>query len=204
MRTARVAPERQSHRLLAAALLRGGLGEDMAKMTYGEQLKHPNWQKKRLERLEASRWACDKCATTEVTLHVHHKRYFKGRMAWEYELDELQTLCEPCHANLHDREELAERVFLAFETRYPMLNGKIVASALLAGMASIDGGLPDEVAEQSYEDNPFIFATAALAGAVGRNRLHEMCCTLGFPGEDKWLERAMNLVAGCGSASSQS
>jgi hypothetical protein len=64
---------------------------------YAEQLKHPNWQRRRLECLEAARWECENCGNTEVTLHVHHKRYVKGRMAWEYSDQELIVLCESCH-----------------------------------------------------------------------------------------------------------
>lgn len=70
----------------------------MAKMSYAEQLKHPNWQKKRLERLSDASWVCENCGQEGMTLHVHHKRYVKGRMAWEYEDYELAVLCENCHA----------------------------------------------------------------------------------------------------------
>lgn len=73
----------------------------MAKPTYKEQLLHPKWQRKRLETLESAEWRCEGCAATEKTLHVHHKKYFKGRMAWEYERSELAVLCEDCHQDEH-------------------------------------------------------------------------------------------------------
>ena len=69
------------------------------KLTYAEQLKHPKWQKRRLEILQRANFRCESCDDAEKTLHVHHKRYRKGAMAWEYEDSELTALCEDCHAN---------------------------------------------------------------------------------------------------------
>lgn len=69
----------------------------MSKMSYAEQLKHPFWQRKRLEVLGDANWKCECCDDGTRTLHVHHKRYVKGRMAWEYEREELAALCEECH-----------------------------------------------------------------------------------------------------------
>lgn len=34
-------------------------------------------------------------------LHIHHKYYKDGLMAWEYENDALVTLCEDCHTEEH-------------------------------------------------------------------------------------------------------
>jgi hypothetical protein len=72
-----------------------------AKMTYAQQLKHPNWQRVRLQMLEAANWKCEECSASEQMLHVHHKRYVKGRMAWEYSHAELQVLCADCHEEHH-------------------------------------------------------------------------------------------------------
>lgn len=70
-------------------------------MTYGEQLRHPNWQRLRLERLNAAGWKCEACGDAETTLHVHHRRYIKGRMAWEYPAENFAVLCDPCHSDAH-------------------------------------------------------------------------------------------------------
>lgn len=88
-RAARVAPEKAVFRpALPLRSLPGSIGRTMLKMAYRDQLLHPNWQRKRLEMLEAAGWECTSCGGAEKTLHVHHKRYVKGRMAWEYEADE--------------------------------------------------------------------------------------------------------------------
>jgi hypothetical protein len=65
--------------------------------TYSELLKDPRWQRKRLETLNAANWTCRLCGTAEKTLHVHHKRYRRGAMPWEYVSSELEVLCETCH-----------------------------------------------------------------------------------------------------------
>jgi hypothetical protein len=75
----------------------------MADLTYWQQLKHPKWQRRRLEILQRDDFMCAACLATEKTLHVHHKRYVKGRMLWEYPDDELVALCDDCHAVEHER-----------------------------------------------------------------------------------------------------
>jgi hypothetical protein len=81
----------------------------MKRMTYAEQLKHPKWQKKRLRVLERADFKCQSCLETDKTLHVHHKLYRKGAMAWEYDDNDLAVLCETCHQDeTLVRAELAE------------------------------------------------------------------------------------------------
>lgn len=82
----------------------------MAKMTYSEQLRHPNWQRKRLEAMQAAGFECQGCGDQETTLNVHHKRYIKGRMAWEYEIEDLVVFCEPCHEAEHAERDLLNHI----------------------------------------------------------------------------------------------
>lgn len=70
------------------------------KKTYSELLKHPKWQKKRLEVMERSGFRCEICGSKEKTLHVHHAYYKKGNMPWEYPLGSLHCLCELCHSEV--------------------------------------------------------------------------------------------------------
>jgi len=74
-------------------------------MTYAQQIKHPMWQKKRLEVLEYQGFECQNCGTTKDQLHVHHPFYRRGAMIWEYERHELQTLCNKCHKDAHALDE---------------------------------------------------------------------------------------------------
>jgi len=70
-------------------------------MTYSEKLKHPKWQKKRLEVLQKDNFTCQFCGEKEKTLHVHHYIYRKGMQPWDYELCDLGTLCKDCHKINH-------------------------------------------------------------------------------------------------------
>jgi hypothetical protein len=70
-------------------------------MSYADLLKDRRWQKKRLEVLDAAGLKCSSCGSVDpsVPLHVHHKIYVRGRMPWEYNVDELESLCDACHKN---------------------------------------------------------------------------------------------------------
>lgn len=64
---------------------------------YQEQLQDPRWQQKRLRILERDKWTCTECPESTLTLHIHHKRYERGKLPWEYEDETLCTLCKECH-----------------------------------------------------------------------------------------------------------
>lgn len=70
-------------------------------MNYAEQLRDPQWQRKRLRILERDEWTCQYCGEKWKTLHVHHLVYRDGLMPWEYSDHELVTACEDCHGNEH-------------------------------------------------------------------------------------------------------
>lgn len=80
-------------------------------MSYEEQLNDVRWFAKRDEILERDDYCCQDCLrgkaqlSKHIELHVHHKRYISGRMAWEYPNDYLVTLCEECHGKLHGHIE---------------------------------------------------------------------------------------------------
>jgi hypothetical protein len=67
------------------------------------QYKDPRWQKKRLKIMERDEFSCVSCNTKDVTLNVHHRvPYRKDTKPWEYEDDELITLCEDCHKEISE------------------------------------------------------------------------------------------------------
>jgi len=39
-------------------------------------------------------------------LHVHHKKYIEGRKLWEYEDNDLETLCFECHKEKHRQSKI--------------------------------------------------------------------------------------------------
>jgi hypothetical protein len=62
------------------------------------------WNTFREEVIEFDGGCCSQCGRGRedgVVLQVHHKRYIKGRMPWEYALNDCVTLCKGCHARHH-------------------------------------------------------------------------------------------------------
>lgn len=144
------------------------------KLTYSEQLKHPNWQRKRLETLEAHGWACRRCEAQDITLHVHHKQYIKGRMAWEYEDSDLDVLCESCHAVEHDHQDLLRRILNEARIMGHLAEQEpiVVAIGLVAGFffghfaSAMDEGLAMEAAEAAPRSFNRGLMLAGLTGTV--------------------------------------
>jgi len=77
---------------------------------WADQYKHPKWQKKRLEVLEHDGFTCQNCGDKESQLHVHHGAYVKGRKMWEYDIDDLVTLCDDCHKKVHKCKDVLSAV----------------------------------------------------------------------------------------------
>jgi len=80
-------------------------------MTYFEQIKSPLWQKKRLEILQRDNFTCRSCDVGDSQLHVHHLRYIKNKMIWEYEDCFLITVCEDCHKQITLTNESIKNIF---------------------------------------------------------------------------------------------
>lgn len=75
-------------------------------MTYAEQLQQPQWKAKRLEILKRDGFKCVECGT-DKRLHVHHKKYLKGKSAWDVPNEYLVTLCEKHHADQHRGKDIS-------------------------------------------------------------------------------------------------
>lgn len=126
-RVARVAPEKRLHRPPAYAIYSGGQGEDMASTRYSELLRDPRWQKVRLKKLEQAEWKCELCSGDDKTFNVHHKRYIKGHMPWEYDLAELAVLCEACHEVEHEAKDAREALMARLAVDGPISSDCFVA-----------------------------------------------------------------------------
>lgn len=84
---------------------------------YTEKFKDPRWQKKRLEILSNYGFSCADCGEKSQTLHVHHKKYIKGRDPWEYEDEDCVVLCEDCHKKLHaSKDRLADVIANVYDS----------------------------------------------------------------------------------------
>jgi hypothetical protein len=135
------------------------------KMSYSEQLKRPEWQKKRLEVLNAAGWKCQQCTDAQSMLHVHHKRYVKGRMAWDYVLGDFEALCEACHSEAHETKELIEEILAGIPTSMWM-----DVASLLVGWA--DGIVNEELSTRAYD--AFSEEVGLLASACKELSIYEV------------------------------
>lgn len=81
----------------------------------------PRWQEKRLRIMDRDGFTCICCASTEKTLHVHHRAYEKGKRIWDTPEADLITLCEDCHENVEamvrDVRSIGDRIQWMHMTR---------------------------------------------------------------------------------------
>lgn len=83
--------------------------------TYSEMLKHPKWQKKRLEILKRDDYTCQSCFDDENQLHVHHTIYINGKKPYEYDNKTLITFCDSCHSDITKlKKELKQLIDTSF------------------------------------------------------------------------------------------
>lgn len=198
-RTARVAPEKAAFRPALPLRSSPGLNGTTMPLSYREQLLHPNWQRRRLERLSLSQWKCDACTSAEVTLHVHHKRYVKGRMAWEYDDDELSVLCDPCHQTAHATRELLMRL-LCYAESFPQAGITELDLVKLGASFMRGSGLADsdELIELASGGSTRMGNVGFAAGAIFTSDLGEIdVCDLVQLLQPPWIDRLRELLAAC-------
>lgn len=75
---------------------------------YGDLLRMPQWQRKRLEIMDRDNFQCLMCDDNMNTLHVHHTVYIKDRLPWEYADETLMTVCDYCHDLCHWKKDKAQ------------------------------------------------------------------------------------------------
>jgi len=72
---------------------------------YSQQLLTIEWKNKRFEILKRDCFKCQNC-NSKSNLQVHHKRYIKGRNAWDYPNSFLITVCDKCHELIHKKSKI--------------------------------------------------------------------------------------------------
>jgi hypothetical protein len=64
------------------------------------------WKSFRKEVIRLDNYQCVDCGRVQnesVVFHVHHKIYISGKLPWEYDFDQGETLCAGCHAAHHGK-----------------------------------------------------------------------------------------------------
>lgn len=96
------------------------------KKEYNKLLLRKEWKEFRKTILDRDSNKCVKCGSTKI-LQAHHIKYIENRYPWEYELQELVTLCKVCHKKEHayianSNLPIGKEVWLPgaeFQKRYP-------------------------------------------------------------------------------------
>lgn len=133
--------------------------------SYYAQLRSPMWQRRRLETMQRDRFTCQLCMGTDITLHVHHKHYVKGRKAWEYGDDELVTVCETCHPLMHDQSDDVKQVMSKLRIDGPCSVPEAIA--LIAGWSA--HGIPRDDMEAFSHHNEYCYNIGKLASSLYQN-----------------------------------
>ena len=92
-------------------------------MKYKSKLLDIRWQKKRLEIFKRDKFQCRSCYAHEGTMHVHHLKYLMRYEPWEYDDDDLITLCDDCHAEWHrlfDNNSQPGKTFLVAKLHFDL------------------------------------------------------------------------------------
>lgn len=134
-------------------------------MDWKDQYKHPNWQKRRLEVLQAHDFTCQLCWDKDETLNVHHKAYIKGRKVWEYDDDQLECLCETCHEETHTNKENISALLSALPTHATPAIIALVAGycSKIPGIAHLE--LSDSQTEATAKFHPIAFSAGCVAAS---------------------------------------
>ena len=83
--------------------------------TYAQYLRSDKWREIRKKILERDGYKCKFCGSTE-NLRVHHKSY-ESIYEEEFALNDLITLCDKCHSELHEflKGEIGEQTKKAIQ-----------------------------------------------------------------------------------------
>jgi len=95
-------------------------------LSYFDDLKHPLWQKRRLEVFNSENWKCQECQSTTKQLTVHHSIYVNKWHLWEYPDELLLSLCEDCHLERQNVEESLRIELMKRLKRVPLKRLKII------------------------------------------------------------------------------
>jgi len=100
---------------------------------YRELLKDKRWIEKRNKILTRDKNTCQFCGCQHRYLHVHHKKYEKDKMPWEYDDENLITLCDSCHEM---ETEMNGQTYLSYKELRDKMKEKGFSMTLLDNLLS--------------------------------------------------------------------
>ena len=138
------------------------------KSNYSELLQDPRWQKKRVDILQRDNFTCQHCGSTEKSLQVHHLRYQKWKKPWEYDNDELLTLCCDCHEKETEENNFLYATFCDLKAMFGQVGlSKTALNACFQRIAIFLGHFISEFSEGGYDG----YETDCIENSI-RDSLH--------------------------------
>lgn len=158
---------------------------DSAGLTYSEYLKSDRWRELRAQRLRMDGYKCSICGSAK-NVQVHHVAY--PEVYGSEGMDDLMSVCGPCHSRLHKGEEIASEIRCA-ESRavYGMRQGAFTGWALkmletgryTLATDSLDALREEFMAISGYEETPSI-AGLRYEAALRRNHKIDLAIEAGL------------------------
>lgn len=68
---------------------------------YNRLLEDKRWKEFRLKVMSERGSRCECCGGTDI-LQIHHTFYIRGKMPWEYDINDMRVLCKKCHQRIHN------------------------------------------------------------------------------------------------------
>lgn len=132
-------------------------------INYKELLRDKRWIKKRNEILSRDNNTCQHCGNQDRIMHVHHKRYIKDKMPWEYDDTDLITLCEQCHENETESNSV---MYLQYKELRDVFKSKGLSMSLLESiLASLTNALcMNDEGENVSESRAYAFIKECAYG----------------------------------------
>lgn len=151
----------------------------MPKLSWAEQCRDPRWQKKRLETMKRSGFACESCDAKNKTLNIHHGYYERGLAPWEYPEDTLWCLCVDCHIEIKERLlEINKGI------------GRLNPSDILEVLGYVDGLLTKQNEDEQIHLESYEHAMAiASFYELSAEQILKLAEPNGYLISGKWLSR---------------
>lgn len=170
-----------------------GVSEMQMASSYSQKLKDPRWQKKRLEIMGRDGFRCRICGDDSNTLHVHHKHYFSKREPWDYEEQDLVTVCEICHDEAHSMGDELKAVAGHYD-----MDGPWSISALTALAAGFRDGMEEArgreaILSEKFNLSPDHYSLGLIAAMLSEPTEQD------HKGHARMLVETMDIVRSYGS-----
>lgn len=138
-------------------------------VSYRGLLKDPNWLAKRNSILTRDHNTCQYCGASDRYMQVHHLVYHEGAKPWEYDDDELITLCDKCHEDVSETQKNLYDNFLMArnELRNHGFSDAVLYSMFSSIMSALESVDNKNIISWNFKEIKDLLTTCASGGSYG-------------------------------------